>query len=109
MVRVRSSKHSEHRALALLRSEKYPHSKGAPCAIDLTKQIRETHLWTHQWRIKSGTDHDVWCYITMRWPILSQEDKQRIFKAVMERSYQTYNAPVDRFIIVNKANMRKNI
>ncbi len=105
----RASKHSEHRALALLRSEKYSRTKGAPCVVDLTSKIRQTHLWTYQWRIDKSSDHDVWCYITMRWPTLSQEDKQRIFIAVMDRPYQIYVAPVDRFIIVNKANMRKNI
>ena len=105
----RAAKHSEHRALALLRSEKYSRQVGAPCVVDLTSKIRQTHLWTHQWRSDKSTDHDVWCYITMRWPTLSQEAKQSIFKAVMDKSYRTYVAPTDRFIITNKANMRKNI
>ncbi len=101
------TRNGEHRALALLRSEKLSRTKGAPCVVDHTKKIRETHLWTRQ--LYKPSDHDVWCYITIRWPTLSQEDKKRIFKAVTDRDYKVYVAPIDRFIIVNKANMRKNI
>ncbi len=102
-------RNSVHRALALLRSEKYSRTKGAPCVKTLHFEILETHLWAHKWRKRSSVDQDIWCYITMHWPTHSQEDKQRIFEAVMDRAYQTYVAPIDRFIIVNKQNKRKNI
>ncbi len=104
----RAAKHSEHRALALLRSEKYSRTTGAPCVVNLDRQTHLTALWAHQWRIDKCTDQDIWTYITMRWPHLSQEDKHRIFHGAEGRAYRPYVAPVDRFIIVNKANMRKN-
>ncbi len=104
----RASKHSEHRALALSRSEKHNRHVGAHFHMqrNLDAQTQSTTLWSRKWVKKPLSDHDIWCYITMRWPTLSQEEKQRIFKGVTEHSYRIYVAPVDRFIVVNKANKR---